>query len=73
MSIILRDPVCTAPGCYKLSTDADHIIARAKGGTDDDENLRGMCHGHHSRKTILEDGGFGRQPGPAVGTKGRRR
>ena len=64
-----------------LSKIADHIIARAKGGTDDPENLRGLCLGHHARKTNLEDGGFGNAPGPAVslerlrtsGSKGRRR
>jgi len=71
--IILRDPICTVPTCFKPSTDADHILARAKGGTGDDENLRGMCHGHHSRKTILEDGGFGREPGRLMGSRGRRR
>jgi 5-methylcytosine-specific restriction endonuclease McrA len=79
--IIGRDPICTVPGCTKPSTQADHIIARRKGGTDDPENLRGMCHPHHARKTAMEDGGFGNKPGLAVsleqlrasGSKGRRR
>lgn len=47
--------VCGAP-----STEPDHIIPRARGGTDVWTNLRALCHSCHSRKTALEDGSFGR-------------
>lgn len=70
--IIARDPVCTCTGrpgcphggarCILPTTDVDHIIPREQGGEDSEENLQGMCHGCHSRKTAQEDGGWGRQP-----------
>jgi len=60
--ILARDPVCRdAAGCAKVSTDVDHIIARAAGGGDGDENLQGLCHGHHSAKTVGKDGGWRRR------------
>lgn len=79
--IIQRDPICVVPGCPAPSTQADHVKARRRGGTDDPENLRGMCQTHHARKTCLVDGGFGNKEEPAVsldrlrssGSKGRRR
>jgi 5-methylcytosine-specific restriction protein A len=40
----------------------DHIIPKARGGTDHPSNLRALCWSCHSRKTALEDGGFGRAP-----------
>lgn len=58
--ILARDPVCRYPGCGQLSTDVDHIVPRSKGGTDEENNLQGLCHEHHSLKTAQEDGGFGR-------------
>lgn len=57
-SIILRDPICTIDGCGP-SVDVDHILARAKGGTEHPSNLRGVAHGCHSRVTVKYDGGFG--------------
>lgn len=57
---LARDPVCTECG-QKPSHHADHVTALAKGGTNGLENLRGLCHGCHSRKTVQEDGGFGRE------------
>jgi 5-methylcytosine-specific restriction protein A len=44
-----RDPYCW---CGKRATEADHIVARAEGGSDTLENLRGMCKSHHSQKTV---------------------
>lgn len=71
--IIARDPVCTCEGrpgcphparrCILPTTDVDHIVPREQGGEDSEENLHGMCHGCHSRKTAQEDGGWGRAPG----------
>ena len=58
--VLHRDPVCTECN-QQPSTDVDHRIALAKGGTHSEDNLRGLCGPCHARKTALEDGGFGRQ------------
>lgn len=39
----------------------DHIIARAKGGSDAPGNLRWTCRPCHSAKTAAVDGGFGNE------------
>ena len=49
--ILARDPFCKAPGCNAVSTDVDHIVDVVDGGSDDDDNLQGLCHPCHSRKT----------------------
>ena len=43
----------------KRATHVDHILPRARGGTDDVNNLQALCHACHSRKTAMVDGGFG--------------
>lgn len=57
---VLRDEPycreCLAMGMLTRATDVDHIVARAKGGTDDITNLCPLCHKHHSSKTAREDG-----------------
>ena len=58
--VLARDPVCRQPGCGQLSVDVDHVVSKARGGTDLLDNLQGLCHEHHSLKTAQEDGGFGR-------------
>lgn len=50
-----------ACGCGKLASHLDHIVPRARGGTDDPSNLQPLARGCHSRKTAAEDGGFGNQ------------
>jgi 5-methylcytosine-specific restriction protein A len=60
LMVLAERPVCEAHGCGQLATDVDHIIAKAKGGTDDRDNLRSLCHSCHSRKTGREDRGAGR-------------
>jgi 5-methylcytosine-specific restriction protein A len=67
--ILRRDPMCRWPGCNKASTDVDHRIAREDGGTDAESNLWGLCHSHHSRKTVASDGGFGRITSQAAENK----
>lgn len=57
-TILARDPICTWPGCSERSTDVDHIVAKRKGGSESETNLRGLCHEHHSLKTVREDGAF---------------
>lgn len=57
-----RDPICRCPGCRRCtpsgctreSTDVDHIVNRAAGGSDDPSNLRGMCLPCHKLKTQQE-------------------
>ena len=53
--ILERDPICRdESGCGEPSMDVDHITPRRQGGTDNPANLRGMCHRHHSSKTMKE-------------------
>lgn len=56
-------PFCVE--CGVVADTVDHIIAHR--GDDrlrlDPSNLRSFCRTHHSRKTVRQDGGFGRQPG----------
>lgn len=62
LRILARDPVCVNPFNLEnhlvVSTDVDHRIPRSRGGDESDENLRGVCHSCHSRKTATEDSGF---------------
>ena len=37
------------------SAHVDHIIAKAKGGSDEMDNLRTLCERCHNRKTARED------------------
>jgi 5-methylcytosine-specific restriction protein A len=57
--ILKRDPICKHCGQAK-SKHVDHILSRKRGGTDDPSNLQGLCWSCHSRKTVREDGGWGR-------------
>lgn len=62
--ILLRDSyTCQDCGCFvgmrKGDAHVDHITSKDRGGTDDESNLQTLCESCHSRKTVLEDGGFG--------------
>jgi len=59
--VLAEQPICKMPGCWEPSAEVDHIVPKAKGGTDDRDNLQGLCKPCHSRKTASEDGGFGRR------------
>lgn len=39
---------CYVPGCGRVATTADHIVALALGGSHDIENLRACCWHHNS-------------------------
>jgi 5-methylcytosine-specific restriction protein A len=55
--ILARDPLCLE--CLKTgrvtpSTTCDHIVPKARGGTDALENLRGLCRRCHETKSARE-------------------
>ena len=45
---------CRRQGRVTPANDVDHIVQKADGGTDDDENLQSICHDCHKAKTIAE-------------------
>ena len=45
---------CLAKGRPTPATEVDHIKPKAKGGTDDDDNLQAICHDCHKEKTEAE-------------------
>ena len=56
--ILLRDKYLCQP-CLKNdritpAQEVDHIIAKANGGTDDEQNLQGICKACHRAKTYQE-------------------
>lgn len=53
-AVLERDPICRAGGCGRLSQHVDHIVPRYLGGSDEPDNLQGLCHKHHGRKTMSE-------------------
>jgi len=66
--VLAEQPICASPGCTLPSVDVDHVLSKRKGGTDDRSNLIAFCHRHHSQKTALTDGGFGRPVARIIGS-----
>ena len=53
-------PICVA--CNAAATHVDHIRSIAMGGEMlDPRNCQSLCHSCHSKKTVEQDGGFGRE------------
>ena len=50
---------CEKAGRLTPATEVHHIVAIADGGTDNFDNLMGLCKSCHSRRTALETN-FGR-------------
>jgi 5-methylcytosine-specific restriction protein A len=54
-AILLRDEyTCQACGIITLQLEVDHIVNRARGGSDDEENLQALCVPCHKLKTAAE-------------------
>ena len=49
--------VCLPQSLISLATQVDHIVPRAAAGTEDDDNLQGICVDCHKAKTALEGRG----------------
>ncbi|WP_027817080.1 HNH endonuclease [Paraburkholderia bannensis] len=58
--ILARDcglcQTCKSAGRVTIATEVDHIVPKARGGTDDDSNLQSICHPCHASKTGRESG-----------------
>lgn len=52
-AILRRDPICRACGAAP-STQADHILPHAEGGSDHMSNGQGLCTPCHDAKTRTE-------------------
>lgn len=50
----LRNGLLTPVGHKPYSAYCDHIINKAEGGTDDDDNLQTLCRSCHTKKTDQE-------------------
>jgi len=46
--------LCAVPDCYQPAAELDHIVSLAEGGSDDIDNLQGLCTTHHQEKTRAE-------------------
>jgi 5-methylcytosine-specific restriction protein A len=58
---------CANEGRVEVANVVDHIIPLAKGGSDEDENTRNLCHYHHCIRTAEQ---FGFKPRPTIGKDG---
>ena len=58
--VLVEQPVC-ARCKRKPSVQVDHIIPLCKGGTDERDNLQGLCYDCHEDKT-REDLGLKKKP-----------
>jgi 5-methylcytosine-specific restriction enzyme A len=59
--------LCREAGRIELATVPDHIVPLAKGGTDDDSNVRCLCADCHDRVTREE---FGHRKRVAISVDG---
>ena len=62
---------CLATGRPTPAKEVDHIIPKAEGGTDDPENLQGICTPCHDTKSKAERArANGHKPKPTIGIDG---
>lgn len=45
---------CAAAGRVRLATQVDHIVGKARGGSDDETNLQSICDPCHRAKSQAE-------------------
>lgn len=71
VAILVRDnhlcQSCLAKGRVTAANQVDHIVPKAKQGTDDHNNLQSLCKPCHDAKTIIDNGG---KPRPTYGADG---
>jgi len=53
--VLVEEPICKICG-RKASTQVDHIIPLSQGGTDERDNLQGICDNCHEEKTAKDLG-----------------
>jgi 5-methylcytosine-specific restriction protein A len=59
--VLARDPLCKIRRkdiCREISTVADHVIPKSRGGDDSMTNMQGACAPCHSWKTATQDSRF---------------
>lgn len=62
--VLAEEPLCQdclKENVIKPATDVDHVDGNVQNMSR--ENLRPLCHEHHSAKTVRENGAFGRPKG----------
>ncbi len=67
---LTRHPVCEhvdeqGRRCFEPAVDVHHVIPKAEGGPDSEENCRALCHRHHS--AVEAESGRRWGPRPARG------
>lgn len=56
-ALFARQPLCVEcerRGMVVLATQRDHIVPLAEGGTDDEDNVQGLCRPCHQSKSLAE-------------------
>jgi 5-methylcytosine-specific restriction protein A len=71
LSTVILCEECKKNGRYTPGTHADHVIAKAKGGTDDRSNYQLLCASCHAAKSIHDQGKNPRlRKRPTIGPSG---
>lgn len=59
--------LCRKQGRVTPATEIDHVVALTNGGTNDDDNLQGLCAACHEIKTLAD---LGQRPRVTTGIDG---
>lgn len=57
LGLLMAEPLCracAAEGRVEVAREVDHIVPKARGGTDEATNLQPLCVAHHRSKTARE-------------------
>lgn len=60
--------ICASKGLITLATQLDHITALVNGGSNDDDNMQGLCDACHTTKSRSD---LGYAPRAHFGSDGR--